>query len=551
MSLAGMRQWLAAGNTIRLCLRAAGALLLFALLQLSASPVFAHAAFIGALPADGAMLDSVPADVMLHFNEPVAPLVFQLVLPDGSVHPLPHVATQADGLKVELPPSTVRGTFLLSWRVVSADGHPVGGTLSYSVGVPSAGTAAAGAAASPALSWPLLASIWLTRFVLYGALFIGVGGSLFRAFVLRSATPPPRWLDGALAIGLAMLPLCLGLQGLDALALPWSGLWSPQAWQAALATAYGSTIIWMLAALLVAVVCNRAKPQIARPAILLALVALGAALAASGHASSAPPAWIARPAVFIHAVTIAAWVGSLAPLLVVLKEGTGNLALQRFSRIIPWVLAMLLASGVTLALLQLDGLQSLWRTGYGRILSAKLVLVLLLLALAAVNRYRLTARVRLGDARARQAMRRLIKAELLLVLMVLALVATWRFTPPPRALVLPSISVHLHADKVMADLSLTMQHDDRLRANIYLQDSEFNPLAAQEVTLEFSNPALGIQPLQKEARQQTAGAWLVEPFALPATGRWHVRIYVLLSEFERIELDTDIKMPIANDTEYR
>jgi copper transport protein len=516
----------------------------FALLQMTAQSAFAHAELIGAAPADGAVLEGAPAAIALHFNEPVAPLVFKLLLPDASVLPLRRIATDPDGLKVGLPGVALRGTYLLSWRVVSADGHPVGGAVTYSIGARS-GNAAAGlapASLSALPPWPLRAAIWLTRLGLYLALFVGVGAALFQACLCSA--PPPRWAGGAAAAGLALLPLAVGLQGLDALALSWNGLLSPLAWRTALATAYGTTAWLMAAALLAVCIAAVAGARLSRPAAVVSGLLLGAALAASGHAGSAPPQWLARPTVFLHGIAIAAWAGSLLPLILLLR-GTQNLAaLWRFSRAIPWVLALLLLSGVTLATLQLDGLRSLWCTVYGRILSAKLVLLLLLLSIAAVNRYALTARVQRGEPRARRWMQRLIGTELGLVLLVLALVSAWRFTPPPRALAALApvpIGIHLHAPQAMVDLTLLPQRDRSVRASLFVQGGDFSPRAAQEVSLQFSNPALGIEALRKTARRGAdPGAWLVDPFALPASGRWHVRVDVLISDFERVELEKDI-----------
>lgn len=528
----------------KLCSPATGAALLFALLQLSAAPAFAHAALIATAPSDGAMLNQAPAEVTLHFNEPVAPLVFKLVLPDGSIQPVTRIATEANGLKATLPSSTARGSYLLSWRAVSADGHPVGGTLGYSVGVES-GVAAVTTTALPATAHSLQIAIWLTRFGLYCALFIGIGASLFRAFIRQPMVPAARWNTPVLWLGLAILPLALGAQGLDALALPWRALATLPPWQTALGTAYGSTLLLMLAALIAALLANRVNTNAAKPLALVAALLLGCALAASGHASSAPPVWLARPAVLIHAVMIATWVGSLLPLLQTLRGVEANPALLRFSKTIPWVLVLLLISGVTLALLQLDGWTALWQTDYGRILSAKLVAVLLLLAVAALNRYRLTARVQRGEARAQRSMARLIGVEGLLVLIVLALATTWRFTPPPRALAstqLAPINLHLHEARAMLDLSLIPQPAHRFSAKLFLQDGDFSPLQAQDVTLEFSNPALGIQPIQKTASSQTAGAWIVAPFALPVPGRWRVRVRLVVSDFERIELEQEVDL---------
>lgn len=530
-------------------------LLLYGLLQMAAAGAWAHASLIDTAPADGAMLRSAPSDLTLHFNEAVAPLVFKLALPDGSVQALTQTATIENGLKLALPAVKGDGTYLLSWRVVSADGHPVGGSLTYSIGARTGVNAAEAMVSDAASSMPpsLMAAIWTVRLALYLMLFAGIGAACFRAFI---QSPPsaevsslrPSWIS---LFALPLLILAAGLQGLDALALPWQGLATAAPWKAGLATAYGRTVLLMALAAITASVASATFDETLRQvSATLALLALGAALAASGHASSAPPQWLARPAVFVHAIAIAMWTGSLIPLLLLLREraGAGPAAavLLRFSRLIPWVLALLLISGGVLAYLQLEGVASLWRTDYGRILGAKLILVALLLLVAAVNRYALTGRIQsdAGESRARVWMRRSICVELGLVLLILSLATTWRFTPPPRALAAAHhapVDVHIHGEKAMVDLSLKPQPDRRLRAVLFVQGGDFSPLAAKEVSVEFSNPALGIEPLQKDAKRSgDIGNWSVDPFALPAPGRWHVRIDVLISDFETTALEQDV-----------
>ena len=529
--------------------------LLCGLLQMAAAGAWAHASLIDAAPADGAMLRSAPADLALHFNEPVAPLVFKLALPDGSVQPLTQSVPIENGLKISLPEVKADGTYLLSWRVVSADGHPVGGSLTYSIGARTGVNAAEATVSEAASSMPpsLMAAIWTVRVALYLLLFAGVGAACFRAFIQSgpSADAVSRWAALASLFALPLLILAVGLQGLDALALPWQGLATEAPWKASLATAYGRTVLLMAMAAIAACVSNQTVDQtLRRIGASIALLVLGVALAASGHAGSAMPQWLARPAVFVHAMAIALWIGSLVPLLLLLRarDETGDavVALLRFSRMIPWVLALLLLSGAALACLQLDGVDSLWRTDYGRILSAKLILVALLLIVAAVNRYALTVRVQSEEAgsRARIWMRRSICVELGLVLLILALAATWRFTPPPRALSAArpaSVDIHIHGEKAMVDLGLKPQPDRRMRAVLFVQRGDFTPLDAKEVSVEFSNPSLGIEPLQKDAKRGgDVGNWSVEPFALPAPGRWHVRVDVLISDFETTALEQDV-----------
>jgi copper transport protein len=109
--------------------------LLFVLLQTLAVAAFAQAALVQTMPVDDAVLQHAPAGLTLRFDRAVTPLAFKLLLPDGSVR---QVQAQVQGgpesLKVGLPLSTVQGTYLLSWTVVSVDGKPSGGAVTYSLG---------------------------------------------------------------------------------------------------------------------------------------------------------------------------------------------------------------------------------------------------------------------------------------------------------------------------------------------------------------------------------------------------------------------------------
>src|SRR5262249_52386987 len=158
-----------------------------------------------------------------------------------------------------------------------------------------------------------------------------------------------------------------------------------------------------------------------------------------------------RPAVFVHAVCVAFWIGALLPLYASRRAAPqDDAALNRFSRVIPLPLALLIAAGGWLAFAQLERIDALWTTRYGEVLALKLAAVLALLALAAANRYRFVPRLR-----AKGVSRPLVLAlggELAIALLILGLVALWRFTPPPRALATAApVAVHLHGEKAMVE----------------------------------------------------------------------------------------------------
>jgi copper transport protein len=276
---------------------------------------------------------------------------------------------------------------------------------------------------------------------------------------------------------------------------------------------------------------------------LTALAAAGFALAASGHAAAAAPQWLTRPSVWLHTVAVALWIGSLWPLAALRGDSTSAHALlRRFTLIIPWVLVALLASGTILAVIQLARVQALWTTNYGLILSMKLAAVLALLALAAANRFFLTPKVEAGDAVARRRLRQSIIVEIALVLLIFALVAGWRFTPPPRSIVPEEQSefIHFHSGAVMADLTLTPGHAGRSEGELMIRDGNYQPMTPKGVTLIFSQPASGIEPLRREAAGIGDDRWRVDDVVLPTAGRWRLRIEVLIDDFQKVSLEDDV-----------
>ena len=111
--------------------------------------------------------------------------------------------------------------------------------------------------------------------------------------------------------------------------------------------------------------------------------------------------------------------------------------------------------------------------------------------------------------------------EVVCVALVLALVAAWRFTPPPRALILAAVQpvrVHIHTGRAMADLQIDPADADGRRVAITLLDGEFRPLAAKEVTVVFARPDSGIEPLRFAATHVAATIWQIDGVRLPVAG---------------------------------
>jgi copper transport protein len=299
------------------------ALLLLILAAFSPGAAWAHAALVQADPADGQVLAAAPTMIHLHFNEPISPLVFRLFDASGRVHQDLAVARHDRMIMVTLPSRLGTGSHVLSWRVTSTDGRPIAGSLTFSVGQPSAGAPSSAEDADASVR----GFLWLSRLVLYCGLFLGVGGAFFRAWLTPGAQDRRTVIlvRAVLIAGLLAAPVSLALQGLDALGSPLSGLADGAVWRAGLAITFGGTIIAAILALASAFASLMLREQLWRRGLsLAALVGVGVALSLSGHASSAEPQWLTRPAVLIHGVAVAYWIGALLPLALLLRGRSGG-----------------------------------------------------------------------------------------------------------------------------------------------------------------------------------------------------------------------------------
>ncbi len=505
-----------------------------------ASSAFAHAALNSASPADGSVLPSAPSEMTLSFSEPVSPLALRLIGPDGQATPLDQVQLRDRTLVIAAPAGLSPGTHVISWRVVSADGHPVGGAILFSIGAPS--TTAPIVETQP---WGVRPLLWASRVALYLALFIGCGGAAFAAWVAPLAPPARRGIAAALLLGLVALPLSLAAQGLDALGADPRAVFQPPVWRAALGTSLAPMLAIAAGALASGLLALRLAGGLGQIAGLFGVGLAGLALASSGHASAASPQALMRPAVFLHTAAIALWAGAMLPLIHTLRQPDAAARLRSFSSRIAVIVAVLLGSGLVLAVVQVERPTALIETNYGRVLLAKLALVALALGLAGFNRWRLTSQVEAGRLAAACVLARIVTVEVALMLAIFGTAALWRFTPPPRALAIAAAqpaNIHIHTLKAMADVTLTPGRAGPVHVAIMLMNGEFGPLPAKELTLSFANPAAGIEAIERPAMRGADGLWRIDALNLPVPGRWNVELAILISDFEMLRLTDTVEI---------
>jgi copper transport protein len=346
---------------------------------------WAHAALLRTVPAASKVVNTPPRSVALVYSEAVEPRFAVVSVTDeagrqqtaGSPHRSP---ANADELDVPLR-HLRQGWYLVFWRAISVDGHPVRGAFTFAVG-PNQGPA-------PQFVIPSLSetaatpSLVAARWASFLGFMVAIGLFMLRTVVIRPLGGSPRALSVAfwLALGLALV------------AVP-----------------------------------------------VYVLLAPGAA----GHAAQTSPRVLALALDWLHLAAGSVWLGGLIGLLVLIgslpaAQRVAGLAVcvPRFSNVAFVSVVALLGSGVWASVLHLPTLGSLWQTSYGQAIIVKAGLLLGAMLIASVNLLRTRPALAAADPPPRLAvlLRRLVGAEVLLVVAAVAVAAVLSsLAPPSKAL---------------------------------------------------------------------------------------------------------------------
>jgi putative copper export protein len=185
---------------------------------------------------------------------------------------------------------------------------------------------------------------------------------------------------------------------------------------------------------------NPSSTTLLESALIFGQLAL---LAWFSHAAAVvgPLAWIQLGDDLLHLIGAAIWPGGLLPLWLLLQKPVAAMvkreALLRFSNISVVVAPLVGVTGVLSAYFRMHGLAPLITTPYGRYVLLKVACFFALLALGAVNRFRLIPGLVRSSAEIRHSpetwwkLRRNILIEQILFVVILFAVARLGLLPPP------------------------------------------------------------------------------------------------------------------------
>lgn len=505
-------------------------------------PAWPHATLLDSVPPDGAMLAQAPASLVLRFDEAVAPIDVRLVGAQGESIGLPVTVQARDGrVTVTLPPGLGEGTYVVGYRVASADAHPVSGSVQFTVGDAPPPVKAVAAVAPPRLS--------LVAVVLRGlrdaAILLAAGLGLYAACV--GTGPRQRYLLPALAGAAAVLGVLVAAQQ-GAVLVGDQGPLGVAAWRAGLASSAGvSAALAMIAAGLLAWAGSWPAGAARRGVLIATALALAGSLALSGHAAGSRHGLAGSALIAAHAGAAAYWAGALLALLLSGRRQTAAIvaALRRFAAVAPAAVVVLLAAGVGFAAMQLDTWRALGDTDYGRLVLAKAGLLMVLLGVAARNRLVLMPRIESGTAGALDGLRGAIVLELALIAAVVAVTALLSQTPA-------RVSAPVIHDTVIQrilgsgvhrlELKLTPGRVGRNTIEAMLTDRDGRAFDAASITLELSHSATAGMPLRRDLERAAPGRYVHEGRELAFAGAWQVTIHVRIDDFDVRTLNTTVDL---------
>lgn len=519
-------------------------------LILPAAPASAHAVLTSTNPAQGSVVAEPPTEVVLTFTEGVSPITgrVKVIAPDGRRADAGEPRAAGTELIIPLAPGGPEGTYLVTFRVVSSDSHPVTGSFTYSVGAPSTPPTADGADVSS--SGFVTVAFPVVRWIGYLGLVLVVGAAVMLTLLWPQRLDRRRPAQVAW-VGAAMV--ALATVGELLLQVPYvSGGFGRAAVQEVLASQFGAAHLVRLGVVGAATVLLRpvvrGRGWGADGVLLAVLATIGIATwSVSGHPSGSPVPMVTVVADMIHLASMSVWVGGLVMLaLFLLPRATATelgAIVPVWSRWATYAVATLLLTGVAQTLVQVGGVDALLSTRYGWTVIAKVSLVAVVLAVAVLSR-RLVAPIAAGSDTAPRRLRRIVIAEAGVTALVLAVTSVLVQTTPARTAVAQATGPSVQS-AVLRDPLFTLTVDVQPatvglnEVHVYASTPDGQPADVKEWRIRAALPEQGIEPIDVTILPVTPDH-AIGQVGLPVAGTWTFTFTVRTSEIDQSSVATTI-----------
>ncbi|MDA0180467.1 copper resistance protein CopC/CopD [Solirubrobacter phytolaccae] len=496
---------------------------LLALLAL-APAAGAHATIVRTTPSDRAVVGSAPRTVQIRWSEAVdlGPDSVRLLDATGEELDTPkatHAGGDAATAVLRLPAGLKDGTYVVTWRVTSADSHPVAGAFSFSIGEPSAVVVSTEpGATSPAVK----VADGIARGVAFLGFALAIGGAAV-LLLLGGERRGVRWVWRGAALLAGATVVLLLLQGPYATG---GSLLDPSLLWFSLKTRFGEALVARLL-LTAGFVVLVTRPQVTAASVCAVGLTLTWTLA--DHSRTGVQPWLGVPAASLHLLAMGLWLGGLVALL---ARDTPRPVLARFSPLALGCFAVLGVTGVYLAWRQSGTPAALPATGFGRLLLVKTGLVLVIVAFAALTR---RALARAGD------LRRTVLAEAALGLVVLGVTSALVNAAPARVAYVDPVDVTVPGlDGGKVQVRVTPAKQGQNVADLYLVSPTGRLTIPPEVTARLRGPDGDSLPVELGSAEP--GHYVATALTIPEPGDWTLRINVRTSEIDERTIDVPVRI---------
>ena len=518
-----------------------------------ADPASAHAQLLESSPPSGAHLGASPREVTLRFGEQMTNDLDGIAIYDpagkavstGSLfHPGGNLYVIAVRIHRSLPP----GGYLVAWHAISADSHPVAGTVSFIVGTGGGAVVSASHVGTTGArsSSP---SLVIARALAFIGLSLFVGISTFALWIWGPARAMPRarrclWAGWGCALGFTGLGMLI--EGTLAAGKGIGSIVDPGLAQLTLATSYGHAYLaeFMLlgtAAPLVGEALTR--PTRSMRLILAAIFAgLALCLGLEGHPGQGTDTAVYLALNAIHVLAAAIWLGGLASLVSIAVSTADRKQLvpaaREFSKVGLVCVIAIVASGAAATWREVGLSQrALLTTTYGRVVTSKVVVLIAVVALAAVARSVTRGAWHRGDGSGRESggaasahpsrLRSSVTGETVGIIGIFVLSATLIALQPAREVVaIPVVGSVQAGPVVTAQISIGSARVGTTTLGVRTLDRSGRPVAVWGVEAMLQAPERVIPPTKLTLRKTGRGSYLVNSVDLTTPGTWKVQVVV-------------------------
>ena len=522
--------------------------------------VSAHAELLSSDPQPGAVLDTAPENITLTFTEPVEISLGAIRLFDGTgssidIGAARHPDGREDAVEIDLP-DLANGSYVVDWRVVSADSHPVHAAFTFQVGPDSdlqsglldqiIGSSNTGKQASIGLS--------VSRSLVTASIAVVFGGLLVCGLGMVPFGRRQRMVIGIAAVvgvvaGLLAMPLEVGYTAGRSLSVITDG----SAWRAVLDTTIG--VAWLIRAATIALAASILLATHSRslaswwpPLLIVSLVVVGIASAYGGHGAVGRWHYLGVFVTMLHVSAMTVWLGGLVLLIVSFADADRE-GVQRFSSFALIAIVTVVVSGAIQGTRQVGSIDGLTGTSYGKLLIWKLIAVAAVLAVAAVARASVHGRLSLSPASVgaaginfdRGRLRRAVGIESVLAVAVVVVTSLLMAANPSQATASAPFSATLTTQGYLATITVAPGRVGANEVHIYVSSPNSSLDQPDDVTVTIEDPSRDIDPIAIEVVKAGAGHAISNSASFPYAATWRMVVTARYG-FDPIVFTADIKV---------